>query len=164
MQTDYSARGIAESPPSCRQQEIAWNTVEYAEHRKPQIAPTVAHFLQHGHTHTNKATPPGSGNPYQIIGPSFIQTTTEYDLFNQLCNFICCYSMKLICSLLFFWHLHWFDIMGSGYLIKTSERFVFNIIEDFFPLIVWYKPPVKSSGLGLFFSDTVIDSTSLFNI
>ena len=37
-------------------------------------APLVTHFLQQGHTYSNKATPPNSATPYEIMGANYIQT------------------------------------------------------------------------------------------
>ena len=47
---------IAESPTSCRQQEINWNTKKSLS--KKDL--TVKHFLQQDHTYFNKATSPYS--------------------------------------------------------------------------------------------------------
>ena len=37
---------------------------------------TVTHFLQQGNTYSNKTTPPNSDTPYELMGNSYIQTTT----------------------------------------------------------------------------------------
>lgn len=38
--------------------------------------PTITPSPQQGHTHSSKVTPPNSATPYEIIGDSYIQTTT----------------------------------------------------------------------------------------
>ena len=40
------------------------------------LTATVTHFLQQGHTHSNKATPPNSTSLYEIMDHNYIQTTT----------------------------------------------------------------------------------------
>ena len=47
--------------------EVHWHTEWYPEHRKPQSPPPVTHFLQQGHFHSNKATPPNSAAPSEVI-------------------------------------------------------------------------------------------------
>ena len=37
----------------------------------------MTHFLQQGHTHSNKATPPKSVTPYEIMEANYVQTTTQ---------------------------------------------------------------------------------------
>lgn len=45
------------------------------------------HFLQQYHTHSNKATPPNSATPYEVIGASYIQTKTHVMInFNYIKN------------------------------------------------------------------------------
>ena len=47
---------------------------------------TVTHILQQGHTYCNKATPPNSTTPYEIMGANYFQTTTAW-----LCTCVCVY-------------------------------------------------------------------------
>ena len=59
------------------QQEVNWDTgcgLRVCETLKS--ASTVTHFLQQGHTYSNKATPPNSVIPYEIMGANCIQTPT----------------------------------------------------------------------------------------
>ena len=42
--------------------------------------PPVTRFLHQVHTHSNKATPPNSASPYEIMGTDYIQATTELKL------------------------------------------------------------------------------------
>jgi len=55
----------------------------------PQSPPSVTYFLQQGHTHFNKVTPPNSTSPYEPMGAIFIQTLKlkTFKAKNYLINF-----------------------------------------------------------------------------
>jgi hypothetical protein len=72
------------------------------EHRRPQSPPPiVAHFLQQGHTHSNKAVPPSSATPHE---PS-IQTQESMGghayskHYRYLCSY-CWFSFYFVCMYL----------------------------------------------------------------
>jgi hypothetical protein len=44
---------------------------------KPQSSSLEIHFLQWGHTYSNKVIPPNSVTPYEPMGAILLQTTTE---------------------------------------------------------------------------------------
>lgn len=61
----------------CRQQEERGRPWAWLEHSYLKAPPPVTRFLQEGHTHSSKTTPPNHDTPYEPRGPIFIQTDTS---------------------------------------------------------------------------------------